>query len=96
MNLEDFEKLPLLEKRKLASHFKIKSYKRKLDYMVGNQIPQKEINDVLKHFFLSSNIISEKTKNSVSKIIYCIEDRIIILITKSGKEIIWNRDKLVN
>ena len=96
MNLEDFEKLPFIEKGKLTSQFKIKSYKRKLDYMVENQIAQKEISEVLKHFFLSSNIISEKAKNSVSKIIYCKEDRIIILITKSGKEIIWNRDKLVN
>ncbi|TFG02645.1 MAG: MBL fold metallo-hydrolase [Promethearchaeota archaeon] len=96
MKLEEFEKIPIVEKQKLASRFKIKSYKKKLKFMVANQIPQKDINWVLKHLFLSSNIISEKTKSSISKIIYSIEDRIIILITKSGKEIIWNRDKLVN
>jgi len=96
MKLEEFEKIPIVEKQKLASRFKIKSYKKKLKFMVENQIPQKDITWVLKHLFLSSNIISEKTKSSISKIIYSIEDRIIILITKLGKEIIWNRDKLVN
>ena len=95
MHKEEFEKIPRIEKDKLASHFKIKSYKKKLSFMSENHIPQKDINEVLNHLFFSSNIISEKTKTSVSKIIYCIADRIIICITKSGKDIIWNRDKLV-
>ncbi|TFG17797.1 MAG: MBL fold metallo-hydrolase [Promethearchaeota archaeon] len=96
MKLEEFEKIPIIEKKKLASRFKIKSYEKKLKFMDENQIPQKDITWVLKNLFLSSNIVSEKTKTSVSKIVYCLEDRIIILISKSGKEIIWNRDKLVN
>lgn len=94
MHKEQFEKLPRVEKDKLASQIKIKSYNKKLNYMSENQISQKDINEVLKHLFLTSTLISEKTKTSVSKIIYCIKDRIIILVTKSGKDIIWNRDKL--
>ena len=96
MQKEEFIKIPRIEKGSLASRFKIKSYNKKLNYMTEKQIPQKDINEVLNHLFLSSNIISEETKTSISKIIYCIKDRIVIFITKSGKEIIWNRDKLVN
>ena len=70
MHKEEFEKIPRIEKDKLASHFKIKSYKKKLSFMSENHIPQKDINEVLNHLFFSSNIISEKTKTSVSKIIY--------------------------
>jgi len=95
MNIEEFEKIKLIEKKKVASQFKIKLYKRKLKYMEQEKIPQKDITKALNHLFLTSNIISENTKGSVSKILYSIKDRIIILITKEGKEIIWNRDKLI-
>jgi Cft2 family RNA processing exonuclease len=95
MHIEEFKKIPLIEKKKLGSQFKIKSYRRHFEYMIKEEIPQKDVHEVLKHLFLSSNIVSEKTKASISKIIYHPEDRIIIMVTKSGKEIIWNREKFV-
>ena len=52
--------------------------------------------EVINHFFSEDTIISKKTKNSISKLIHCSKDKIIILITVSGKDIIWNRDKLIN
>ncbi|MFX0039327.1 MAG: MBL fold metallo-hydrolase [Promethearchaeota archaeon] len=63
--------------------------------MEDKKIPQKNIKDVLKNLFFKDNLISGKTKNSISKIIYSEIDRIIILITLSGKDIIRNRDRLV-
>ncbi|MFX1554275.1 MAG: MBL fold metallo-hydrolase, partial [Promethearchaeota archaeon] len=45
--------------------------------------------------FFKDKFISIKTKTSISKIIYSEIDRIIIIITPSGKDIIRNRDKLV-
>jgi Cft2 family RNA processing exonuclease len=99
MNIEEFKFLdkPILveEKDKLDSSFKIKSYEIKLKLMEDKKIPQKNINDVLKNLFFNDNFISNKTKNSISKIIYSEIDRIIILITLSGKDIIRNRDRLV-
>ncbi len=99
MDLEEFkfsDKTILIEKReKLSSTFKIKSYKVKLKYMEDNKIPQKKKKEVLNHLFFKDRIISSKTKNSISKIIFSKKDRIIILITQNGKDIIKNRDKLV-
>ncbi|MHA2430333.1 MAG: MBL fold metallo-hydrolase [Promethearchaeota archaeon] len=83
------------EREKLDSSYKIKSYKEKLKLMKQKKIPQKKIKEVIEHLFLKNNLISKKTKNSISKVIYCQEDRIIIVVTKSGKEIIYNRDKLI-
>ncbi len=99
MNIEEFkfsEKTLLIEKKeKLEPSFKIKSYKIKLKFMEDNKIPQKNIKDVLNHLFFNDKLISNKTKNSISKIIYSDLDRIIIIITSSGNDIIRNRDKLV-
>lgn len=85
----------LLETVKLESSFKIKSYKDKLQIMIQKKIPQKAIMEVIEHLFLKNNLISKKTKESISKIIYSQDDRIIIIFTKSGKDIIYNRDKLI-
>jgi len=86
-----------VEKREeLDSSYKIKSYKQKIVFIENNKIPQKSIQDVLDHFFLKNNYISKKTKNSITKITYSPALRIIVLITDSGKDIIWNRDKLIN
>jgi len=63
--------------------------------MEEKKIPQKDIKDVLYHFFNKNRHISNKTKNSISKIIYSQEVRILILITHHGKEIITNRDSLI-
>ncbi|MHA1105367.1 MAG: MBL fold metallo-hydrolase [Promethearchaeota archaeon] len=80
----------------LNSSYKIKVYKDKIRYMEKRSILQKPIMEVINHFFSEDTIISEKTKNSISKLIHCSKDKIIILITVSGKDIIWNRDKLIN
>jgi len=87
--------ITLEEKEELDPSFKIRSYQDKLNYMKQKNIPQKPINEVIEHLFLRNNIISKKTKRSISKIIYSKKDRIIITITKLGKDIIYNRDKLI-
>ena len=90
------DKTILLEKRqKLSSSYKIKSYKAKLKLMEDNKIPQKKIDDVLNHLFFKDRIISNKTKKSISKIVYSDNDRIIIVVTSIGNDIIINRDKLI-
>ena len=98
MDKEEFkflDKTIELEKRdELNSSYKITSYKAKLKFMEERKIPQREIKDVLSHFFIVNKFISKKTKNSISKIIYSQKDRILILITSSGKDIILNRDRL--
>lgn len=94
--LKFFNKSIILQKKEeLDTSFKIKSYKGKLKLMNQQKIPQKPIKEVIEHLLLRNSLISKKTKNSISKVIYCQEDRIIILVTKSGKDIIYNRDKLV-
>ncbi|MFW9878737.1 MAG: MBL fold metallo-hydrolase [Candidatus Thorarchaeota archaeon] len=99
MNNEEYkfsEKKILIEKRDdISSSYKINAYKTKLKLMEEKRIPQKHINDVINHFFNKNNYISKKNKNSISKIIYAQKDKIIILITHSGKDILVNRDKLV-
>ncbi|UCC18832.1 MAG: MBL fold metallo-hydrolase [Promethearchaeota archaeon] len=99
MNIEEFKFLNktilLEEKEKLGSSYKIKSYKIKLKLMVDNKIPQKKIFDVLNHLLFKDKSVSNKTKTSISKIIYSQNDRIIILITPNGNDIIRNRDKLI-
>jgi Cft2 family RNA processing exonuclease len=99
MKLEEFkfsDKTILIEKKKkLDSSFKIKSYKIKLRFMEENKIPQKDIKELLNHLFFKDKLISKKTKNSISKIIYSEIDRLVIIITSMGKDIIRYRDKLV-
>jgi Cft2 family RNA processing exonuclease len=99
MNLEEFkfsEKIISIKYRdKLSSDFKIKSYKTKLRYMKDKKIPQKDINEVLNSLFFKNRYISHKTKSSISKIIISQNDRLIILITSHGKDIIKHRDRLV-
>ena len=80
----------------LSSSYKINIYKDKIRYMEKRSILQKPIMEVINHFFSENTVISEKTKNSISKLIHCSKDKIIILITASGKDIIWKRDKLIN
>ncbi|MFX0004402.1 MAG: MBL fold metallo-hydrolase [Candidatus Hodarchaeota archaeon] len=63
--------------------------------MEDKKIPQKNIKDVLKHLFFNDKLVSTTTKNSISKINFSEIDRIIILITQSGKDIIRNRDNLI-
>lgn len=85
-----------LENREdLGSSYKIKSYEDKLKLMKSKEIPQKSIEDVLNHFFSENDDITKKTKDSISKVIYSQKDRIIIIITNSGQDIIWKRDKLI-
>jgi len=99
MSLEEFiflkKSIPIVKKEELSSSYKVRSYNTKLKSMEENKIPQKPIQEVLSHLFLENKVISERTKKSISKIIFCIKDRIIIPITKQGKEIIIARDKLI-
>jgi len=87
--------IELENREEISSSYKIKSYEDKLKLMKNKEIPQKPINEVLNHFFLKKDDITKKTKNSISKIIYSQKDRIIILITDFGQDIIWKRDKLI-
>lgn len=100
MKTEEFKLLNKsisIEEKELGSLFKIKSYKQQLKLMKMSTIPQKPIKDVLEFFFSDENkIISQKTKESISKIVFSSKDRIIITLTKFGKEIIRNRDKLIS
>ena len=99
MAIEEFkflEKAIELETREeVSSAYKIKSYSEKIKLMESKEIPQKPIKDVLDHLFTENEEISIKTKNSISKIIYSPKDRIIILITSLGQDIIWKRNKLI-
>jgi Cft2 family RNA processing exonuclease len=99
MAIEEFkflEKAIELEKREeIGSSYKIKSYSEKMKLMESKKIPQKPIKDVLNHLFKENEEISTKTKNSISKIIYSPDDRIIILVTTLGQDIIWKRNKLI-
>ncbi len=99
MDKEEFkflDKTIELEKREeLGSSYKIKSYIDKLRLMESKKIPQKPIEDVLNDLLLKNSYISKKTKDSISKIIYSPKDRIIVVTTNSGQDIIWNRGKLI-
>ncbi len=99
MDKEEFkflDKTIELEKREeLGSSYKIKSYHDKLRLMESKKIPQKPIEDVLNDLLLKNSYISKKTKDSISKIIYSPKDRIIVVTTHSGQDIIWNRGKLI-
>jgi Cft2 family RNA processing exonuclease len=100
MSTEEFktsDKTILLEKKdKIASSYKIRSYQSKIQMMDDKKIPQKDIKEVLTHFFKENNKISKETKDSISKLIYCQGDRIIIAITGSGQDIIQKRNHLIN
>ncbi len=99
MDKEEFkflDKTIELEKREeLDSSYKIKSYTDKLRLMESKKIPQKPIEDVLNDLLLKNSYISKKTKDSISKIIYSPKDRIIVVTTHLGQDIIWNRGKLI-
>ncbi|MBD3214477.1 MAG: MBL fold metallo-hydrolase [Candidatus Lokiarchaeota archaeon] len=83
-------------KHQLSSSFKVRSYKEKLELMEENNIEQEPIEDVLDDFFSEHNkIISESTLRSITTIIYSKKDRIIIIESSHGKEIIWKREELV-
>lgn len=88
--------IELENREEISPSYKIKSYEDKLKLMQNKKIPQKPILDVLNHFFVNNNDVGKKTKNSISKITYSQKDRIIILVTNSGQDIIWKRDKLIH
>ncbi|MFX1394863.1 MAG: MBL fold metallo-hydrolase [Promethearchaeota archaeon] len=99
MNTEEFlfsnKSIILENKEELGSSYKIKSYKKSVKLMEEKNIPQKDIKEVIDHLFNKNSLISKKAKNSINKIVYSSKDRIIVVITKSGKEIIWNREKFI-
>ena len=99
MSSEEFsfnnKTIAIEEKTELDSSYKIKSYKKKLELIEKQKIPQKEIKEVLNHLLNENQSLTKKTKNSVTKFVYSKNDRIIIAITNHGKEFIWNRDKLL-
>ena len=99
MIIEEFnfsdKKIPIEGREDISSSFKINTYKTKLKLMEDKKIPQKNIKEVINHFFNKNRNISNKTKNAISKIIYCQKVRILVLITHYGKEIIVKRDRLI-
>ncbi len=88
--------ISLEKKENLPSKFKIKSYKMKLKSMEERKILQKNIDEVIQHFFIENTSIPQITKESIFKIIYFPKERVIMLVTDQGKEIIWKRQELVN
>ena len=99
MSEEEFKfstkKIPVEKREDISSSYKIKVYTAKLKFMEERKIPQIPIKDALNGLFLKNRYISNKTRNSITKIIYSQKARILILITNSGKEIITNRDRLI-
>ncbi|MGQ4873455.1 MAG: MBL fold metallo-hydrolase [Promethearchaeia archaeon] len=99
MSFEEFriskQIIPVEQKSELYDSLKIKSYEQKLKLMEEKEIPQKPIKHVLNHLFFRSPYISRKTRESITKIIYFPEARVIILITEHGKELIRNRSRIV-
>jgi Cft2 family RNA processing exonuclease len=100
MSSEEFKfqdkPIEIEEQHEFAASYKIQSYKAKLQYMEQKKIPQKPLYETITDLFLKSELISQNCKASIQKISFSNRDRIIILFTDSGKEIIWNRDKLIN
>ena len=100
MSLEEFKfldkSIPVKEQKEATSKLKIRSYKQKLRFMEEKNIPQKPIDEVLKHLFNENKKISKKTLTSISKIIFITSARIIILITNEGQEIFRNRGNFIN
>jgi Cft2 family RNA processing exonuclease len=88
--------IDLENREELGSSYKIKSYEDNLKLMKSKNLPQKSIEEVLNHFFLENNDITKKTKDSISTVIYSQKDRIIVIVTTSGQDIIWKRDKLIH
>lgn len=99
MSKEEFnfsdKKISIEKREDVGSSYKINAYKTKLKLMEERKIPQKDISDLINHFFNKNTYISKKTKNSISKIICAQKVKILILITHSGNDILVNRDKLV-
>jgi len=100
MSFEEFKflkkNIPIEQREDISSSYKIKSYKIKLKFMEEKKIPQTDIREVISNLFLKNKTISDKVKNSISKIIYSQKDRIIIAVTKHGKDIILKRDNLID
>jgi Cft2 family RNA processing exonuclease len=98
MSTEEFKildkKITLKRVEELESSYKVRSYHEKIKIMEENNIPQKPIKEVVEHFFSKDNLVSKKTKKAISNLIYSVKDRIIVVIAKTGKDIIWNRDQL--
>ncbi|MFO7794712.1 MAG: MBL fold metallo-hydrolase [Promethearchaeia archaeon] len=88
--------ISILEKDQLPFSFKVRSYNEKISLMQKENIQQTPIRNVLDDFFSENNkIISQSTLQSIKRVIYCEEDRIIIIESNKAKEIIWKREELV-
>lgn len=97
-DLEEFrygkKTIPIEQIDDLENSYKIPSYKKKLQFMKDKEIPQMPIEEVIQHFYHSNGYIEKKVKKSITKILYSVEDRIIIVITNKGRPIIWKRTNL--
>ncbi len=89
------EKIPIEEVKQVDSSYKIHSYTLQRKKMEKEGIDLAPIEKVLDDFFNKESTIKKAVKKSISKIFYCLEDRIIILLTNMGKEIIWHRNDLI-
>ncbi|MBY9005885.1 MAG: MBL fold metallo-hydrolase [Candidatus Lokiarchaeota archaeon] len=91
------QEIEIIKEDNLKISFKINSYIQKIKYMEEKNIKQLPFEQILEDFFSEkNNLISDSTKNSITKIIYKIAEKIIIIVSSQGKDIIWNRSKLIN
>ncbi len=92
VSIED-KKIPIEELEKIDSTFKIRSYKQQIKRIEKKGIKPQSIEEVLDDFFNKTRLIKKSTKLAITKVYYSPKDRIIILITNKGGEIIRNRDR---
>lgn len=88
--------IPIKLKKEFDSSYKISSYIHLVKKMEQKGIKQMPIQELIFDFFNKIEFITQKTKKSISKILYSPNDRIIVLITNHGQQIIWNRNKLTD
>ncbi|MHA1763560.1 MAG: MBL fold metallo-hydrolase [Promethearchaeota archaeon] len=90
--IED-KKIPIEKLEEIDSSFKIRSYKQQIKRFEKEGIKPLSIEKVLDDFFNKTRLITKSTKLAITRVYYCPKDRIIILITNKGGEIIRNRDR---
>jgi len=95
INFSTGQTLLIEQKDKASSSLKVYSYKQKLKYMEEKSISQKPIKEVLKDLIENNQYISKKAKESISKVFYFPDDRLIVPVTTQGQDFINHRNKLI-
>jgi Cft2 family RNA processing exonuclease len=76
--------------------YKTKEYFKYLKRIKSKKILQKPIKEVLDDFFLKNENIPLKEKNSIAKIIYYEEEKVIVVKSLIGDKMYENLDKMVD